>query len=760
MNLLPPKRIKKIKRKRQKKNNSQTYLNPTPNRPIIIDDDVYIDTENNQSDEENDIILSNNAFDILNLTQVDDSVDDEIVKDYLENCKDDSNDESNNSVNEIQNNNKNEDEEEIDFLNSAFAKNIIKSDVGVEKEPVEMEMDLIKLLENKLSSDTSSSLSDDSDSDVEFVKVDEHILPVNKKSTKNKNKNKKNKKKNKKANKKNTKTNSNNSNKSDMLIEIDNDNNVPIINVEDAIIELDKESDLLDNQDIYTITSSTSTPSIIIDDNKSKSNINDENEGEVIEMEKSKDKSNIDSDVEVIDIKKNNKNVDIINLLESYDNKDDENENDVYLIDDDDNDDDNCSIIISDESDEFESEDSEIDNIMDMNDSIFNTKNNKKKLLIDDENLSDNFEGGDSIWDMDDNEIIEKIKNSKFKAVLNSDKDKLLRLQKKKLQKKELAQKKEYLLQKKENLKKENKRIEKVLKSKKGNKLNTSPEVFKYLKHINTTVKDFVTNGFESIPLGTLPSELRKSVGMIAIEYGVKIKTRGSGKRRITNLIRTSRSRIPDNWNTIVETVFSKTEAQRHSNMDVRKRNLDMAKRRGKYHNTGNKGKSSVNKPELGSKVGENANPISNENKGFKLLQSMGWTPGESLGTNNNQGIVNPIEVVVRDQSGLGASIFDQGYNQTTSRGLGAFNDSDDEYERDILYNSRSSSSIFSNGNKKNRKNKGKNKAYNDENFGFNRKSSKSSLRKSRIGETGGLENAPYNFVNFQKGSSLFTQSD
>ncbi|OUM60284.1 hypothetical protein PIROE2DRAFT_33170, partial [Piromyces sp. E2] len=152
-----------------------------------------------------------------------------------------------------------------------------------------------------------------------------------------------------------------------------------------------------------------------------------------------------------------------------------------------------------------------------------------------------------------------------------------------------------------------------------------------------------------------LPSELRKSVGMIAMEYGVKIKTRGSGKRKITNLIRTSRSRIPDNWNTIVETVFSKTEAQRHSNMDVRKRNLDMAKRRGKYHNTNNRGKTSVNKPQLGSKVGENANPISNENKGFKLLQSMGWKPGESLGTNNSQNIVNPIEVVVRDQSGLGA---------------------------------------------------------------------------------------------------------
>ncbi|ORY29054.1 hypothetical protein LY90DRAFT_333477, partial [Neocallimastix californiae] len=158
------------------------------------------------------------------------------------------------------------------------------------------------------------------------------------------------------------------------------------------------------------------------------------------------------------------------------------------------------------------------------------------------------------------------------------------------------------------------------------------------------------------IPLGSLPSELRKSVGMIAIEYGVKLKTRGSGKIKISNLIRTSRSRIPENWNSIVETVFSKTEAQRHSIMDVRKRNLDITRRRGRYHAiNNNKGKSSVNKPQLGSKVGENANPISDNNKGFKLLQSMGWNPGESLGTDNTSGIINPIEVVVRDQSGLGA---------------------------------------------------------------------------------------------------------
>jgi len=746
---------------------------------------IEIESDNDENDSSNNII-SNNAFDILNKTQFNDYMDDELIKDYLENCKDDNNSEkietdsdsskiNQNDVIIDEKSEQSDEEHDIEFLNSAFAKNIIKSDVGVETEPVEMEMDLIKLLENKLPSDDSSSSSENSEVEYISVKDDKKSIQKNTNSSV-KNRNKKNKK-NKKGKRNNKQKVNNNSKQLNMDIEVDN--NVPVINIEDVVIELDKEPDLKDNQETFNIDS----PSVIIEE---KSN-------EIILENEDNTKNNKQSEIiEINDNNNNNNDIDIISLLESSNN---DNKDDAVLISDDEsvkiinsvnsNDtiSDDDAIVISEDSNSENSEDSEengnedsedededediedsdIDNdIMELNDSIFKPKDGQRKLLINDENddnvFNDNFEGGDSSWDLDDKGIVEKIKNSKFKAILNSDQDKLLRLQKKKLQKKELAQKKEYLLQKKENLSKENKRIQKVLKSKKGNKLNCSPEVFKYLKHINTTIKEFVINGFESIPLGNLPSELRKSVGMIAMEYNVKIKTRGSGKRKITNLIRTSRSRIPDNWNSIVETVFSKTESQRHSNMDVRKRNLDMAKRRGKYHNN-NRGKSSVNKPELGSKVGENANPISNSNKGFKLLQSMGWTPGESLGSNNSSGIINPIEVVVRDQSGLGASYFDQGYNQASSSsnipGGTDLDDISDEYERDILYNSRSSSSIFSN------KNKGKNKRFSSDNFGVGKKSNKNSLKnKSRIGETGGLENAPYSFVNFQKGSSLFTSDE
>ncbi|KAG4107065.1 hypothetical protein H8356DRAFT_1024585 [Neocallimastix lanati (nom. inval.)] len=769
---------KKNKKKKKILKKNETYSNPTENNPIIIDDDVYIDVKSDDSDNNNKVI-NGNAFDILNKISFNDYMDDDIIKDYIENCKDDVTDDSEESNNEIikellddsekSNNeiinelldsapdNKSE-EDEIDFLNSSFAKNIIKSDVGVETEPIEIEMDLIKLLENKLSSESNDSSSDESvELNTESLnsKIDDphenkgNLMLVTNGNNKNRN-NKKKKKKGKKNNKK--KDNIVNSKKNDMFIEVES-NNIPITEIEKALSKLGKK-DLEKKNKINNKISSNSNQ------------INDNDEED--------DNNSTD-------------NIDIITLLESGNNNNSNDENVISLDDDDNNnnDDDSDVVIVSDNMsvntisstdndkeiiliDESDGEANDIDNDDDfddkLNNNIFQSKLGQKKILVSDDDddflYEGDFDSGDSTWNLNDGALVEKLKNSKFKNVVNGNQDQLLRLQKKKLQKKELAQKKEYLLQKKENLKKENKKIQKVLKSKKGNRLHTSPQVFKYLKHINITIKEFVTNGFESIPLGNLPSELRKSVGMIAIEYNVKLKTRGSGKRKITNLIRTSRSKIPDNWNSIVETVFSKTEAQRHSNMDVRKRNLDMAKRRGKYHNNNkSKGKSSINKPQLGSKVGENANPISDSNKGFKLLQSMGWTPGESLGTNNTNGIVNPIEVIVRDQSGLGASYFDQGFsqNKSPSSGLGVDDDMD-EYEKDILYNNKSS--MFS-SNKNKKKSKGKGKGFSNDNINLNRKSTRNSngsnKRNNKIGETGGLENSPYNFVNFQKSSSLFT---
>jgi len=47
--------------------------------------------------------------------------------------------------------------------------------------------------------------------------------------------------------------------------------------------------------------------------------------------------------------------------------------------------------------------------------------------------------------------------------------------------------------------------------------------------------------------------------------------------------------------------------------------------------------------------VGSKATPIGEENKGNKLLQKMGWNPGQSLGKNNS-GRLDPVEVVFRSK--------------------------------------------------------------------------------------------------------------
>jgi len=228
---------------------------------------IEIESDNDENDSSNNII-SNNAFDILNKTQFNDYMDDELIKDYLENCKDDNNSEkietdsdsskiNQNDVIIDEKSEQSDEEHDIEFLNSAFAKNIIKSDVGVETEPVEMEMDLIKLLENKLPSDDSSSSSENSEVEYISVKDDKKSIQKNTNSSV-KNRNKKNKK-NKKGKRNNNQKVNNNSKQLNMDIEVDN--NVPVINIEDVVIELDKEPDLKDNQETFNIDS----PSVIIE---------------------------------------------------------------------------------------------------------------------------------------------------------------------------------------------------------------------------------------------------------------------------------------------------------------------------------------------------------------------------------------------------------------------------------------------------------------------------------------------------------------
>ena len=55
-----------------------------------------------------------------------------------------------------------------------------------------------------------------------------------------------------------------------------------------------------------------------------------------------------------------------------------------------------------------------------------------------------------------------------------------------------------------------------------------------------------------------------------------------------------------------------------------------------------------------GQEVGCSAPPIQEHNLGHKMLQSLGWSPGQGLGRNGS-GIINPVQATMkRSKSGLG----------------------------------------------------------------------------------------------------------
>lgn len=56
-----------------------------------------------------------------------------------------------------------------------------------------------------------------------------------------------------------------------------------------------------------------------------------------------------------------------------------------------------------------------------------------------------------------------------------------------------------------------------------------------------------------------------------------------------------------------------------------------------------------------GNIVGKSADPIGEENKGHKMLLKMGWGKGTALGRDGNTGIIDPVQVQIRQKrAGLG----------------------------------------------------------------------------------------------------------
>jgi len=178
-------------------------------------------------------------------------------------------------------------------------------------------------------------------------------------------------------------------------------------------------------------------------------------------------------------------------------------------------------------------------------------------------------------------------------------------------------------------------------------------------RQINRELKAFINDDIEdSLEMDPMPPLPRKLLHELAHMFGLKSKSQGQGRDRHCVLFKTEHSGIPRNVKQVrmfldraekSVTWMDKTVTRGKKftkasvPTDVRK-NRDRA------------GKSDglATKPVAGSVIGKDAKPINEDNVGNKLLQKMGWKPGEGLGSSSD-GIKDPLAAVYRHKrTGLG----------------------------------------------------------------------------------------------------------
>ncbi|KAI9203904.1 uncharacterized protein BJ171DRAFT_424951 [Polychytrium aggregatum] len=185
------------------------------------------------------------------------------------------------------------------------------------------------------------------------------------------------------------------------------------------------------------------------------------------------------------------------------------------------------------------------------------------------------------------------------------------------------------------------------------------------LRRCNQQIHDFVVDpdGFLSIPLAPMPAAMRTLVARMAKHYGIGVKARGSGQRKLTILCRNRSSRVPENWKTIADRVIEQSGGIMTGNVQtfggkggkgkgVRSKKDSVHTKAAQRRSGGGGGADDSTKPAAGTVVGQDAAPVGGI--GEKMLLAMGWRHGQSLGT-TGEGITQPVQAVVRAKfAGLG----------------------------------------------------------------------------------------------------------
>ncbi|PIA15110.1 G-patch-domain-containing protein [Coemansia reversa NRRL 1564] len=165
----------------------------------------------------------------------------------------------------------------------------------------------------------------------------------------------------------------------------------------------------------------------------------------------------------------------------------------------------------------------------------------------------------------------------------------------------------------------------------------------------------------DSIWLQPMNKYERQIVHLLAREYKIKSKSHGNGLRRMPVLTATPNTRKPPNRKRInkILTLYDEDGLLPEQWLGVSGADNHAGERNGSGRKGGKRDKSgrgqASTRNEHGKIVAEHAPEVGASNVGHRMLQQMGWTPGEGLGA-GEKGRATPVDVMIRaGRRGLGA---------------------------------------------------------------------------------------------------------
>jgi hypothetical protein len=178
---------------------------------------------------------------------------------------------------------------------------------------------------------------------------------------------------------------------------------------------------------------------------------------------------------------------------------------------------------------------------------------------------------------------------------------------------------------------------------------NTSMDAFQ----IKAEIRTFLVQEFETLSLGSMDAPMRASVHRLAKALQLKSHSQGAGDNRHPILTKTPRTPVYT-LDTIWEIDALIAQRKFFPNPGGWGSSKNTPKSTAKIRRGGGGALAGASYMD-GDVVGASAPELGAENKGFALLQKMGWTSGQAIGALGNKGSTEVIKHVVKNtKAGLG----------------------------------------------------------------------------------------------------------